>query len=199
MILSVCHLSFQNWSSVDLIEFLSTAFNDTNGIERFRSKDYATLCTACLLADYKPLNWESKMISAIEKAPISGINYHKQIDYALTLNKLGIHQNELIEHLMKSTDIQQLHKNNPKLQEVYRTYGNEDDNEKYSNWPRYLIWLISDLEKFLGPKKVLTNVAVGKDVTIPIVMKVNTYTGDFISMNSNSIKQDLTCKSYELM
>lgn len=194
-------LSFQNWTSTDLIEFVSTVFDDCNDeseqCKELRSKDYAILCTACVIANYKPHNWESKMVAAIERAPTFGIDYHKQIDYALTLNKLGIYQNELIENLMKSTEIQQLHKHNPKLHEVYRTYGNDD--EKYTNWSRYAIWLMSDLEKFLGPKKVLSNVIINKDVTVPIVMKVNIYTGEFIDMNANTIKKDLICKNHELM
>lgn len=195
-----CFFFIQKWTSPDLIEFLSNVFNDNNQDQLYgilRPKDYATLCTACEITNYKPVNWDAKMVPAIEKAPIFGIDYHKQIDYALTLNKLGIYQDELIEKLMKSTEVQKLYKHDPKLHEVYRIYGN--DNEKYSNWSRYAIWLISDLEKFLGPKKMLTNVVINKDVTVPIVMKVNTTTGEFIEMNANSVKKDLICKTHEMM
>lgn len=163
----------------------------------FRPKDYVILCTACEMTNYRPANWDTKMVPAIEKAPVAGLHYYKQIDYALTLNKLGIYQDEFIEKLMKSSEIQRVCKHNPKLHEVYRIYGNDD--EKYANWTRYAIWLIADLEKFLGPKKVLTNVVVHKDLTAPIVMKINTNTSEFIEMNANTIKKDLICKPHELM
>lgn len=195
------YCSFQNWTSTDLIEFLSTVFdnNDQSELnEILKPKDYVTMCTACERANYKPLNWETKMVAAIEKAPTFGIEYYMQIEYALTLNKLGIYQNELIENLMKSTAIERIFKNNEKLHEVYRVYGNDDD-EKLANWSRYAIWLKSDIEKFLEPKKVLTNVVINKDVTIPIVMKVNTTTGEFIDLNENSFKKDLKCKDHEMM
>lgn len=183
-----------------MIEFLSTVYdnNDQSELnEILKSKDYVTLCTACEKANYKPLNWETRMVPAIEKAPTFGIEYYMQIEYALTLNKLGIYQNELIENLMKSTAIERIFKNNEKLHEVYRIYGNDD--EKYANWSRYAIWLKSDLEKFLEPQKVLTNVVINKDVTIPIVFKINTTTGEFIDLNENSFKKDLKCKDHEMM
>lgn len=149
------------------------------------------------MANYKPHNWDTKMVPAIEKAPVFGIEYQKQIDYALTLNRLGIYQDELIERLMKSTVCQKRFKNDPKLHELYRIYGNDD--EQYSNWTRYAIWLISDLGKFLGPKKMLSNVVINKDVTVPIVMKVDGNTGEFIDMNSNSVKKNLICQDHEMM
>lgn len=149
------------------------------------------------MTNYKPINWDTKMVPAIEKAPIFGIEYEKQIDYALTLNKLGIYQNELIEKLMKSTEVQKLYKHSPKLHEVYRIYGNDD--ETYANWSRYAIWLKTDLEKFLGPKKVLTNVVINKDVTVPIVMKICTITGEFCDMNGDTVKKDLICRTNEMM
>lgn len=196
----MCLFSLQSWTSPDLIEFLSKVFNDNNDSDLhpvLRPKDYVTLCTACEMTNYRPNNWDTRMVPAIEKAPVYGIEYHKQIDYALTLNKLGIYQDELVEKLMKSTEIQKLYKHNPKLHEVYRIYGNDD--EKYANWSRYAIWLKTDLEKFLGPKKVLTNVVISKDVTVPIVMKIDITTGEFIEMNANTVKKDLVCKANEMM
>lgn len=150
------------------------------------------------MANYKPANWDTKVVAAIEKAPVFGIEYQTEIDYALTLNKLGVYQDELIEKIMKSTDIQKLYKHNPKLHELYRIYGNDDD-EKYANWSRYAIWLKTDLEKFLGPKKLLTNVAISKDVTVPFVMKVNTRSCEFMEMNTNTVKKDLKCEADEMM
>lgn len=193
-------LPFQSWTSPELIEFISSVFNDHHDLELYqviRPKDYVTLCNACEMTNYKPANWDTKMVPAIEKAPIVGIEYHKQIDYALTLHKLGIYQDQLIEKLMKSTEIQRLYKHDPKLHEVYRIYG--DDDEKFANWTRYAIWLKTDLEKFIGPKKVLTNVVVNKDVTVPFVMKINTNTGELIEMKANTVKKDLICKPHEMM
>lgn len=149
------------------------------------------------MANYKPANWDSKMVTVIEKAPIVGIEHHELINYALTLHKLGVYQNKLVEKLMKSAQIQRLYQHNPKLHELYRIYG--DDDEKFANWSRYAKWLKTDLEKFIGPKKVLTDVVVNKDVTVPFVMKIDTNTGELIGMNPNTVKQDLVCKPHEMM
>lgn len=192
-------LFFQGWTSIDLIEFMSTAFDNIGEFELcrvLRPQDYPKLCTACEMANYEPRNWYTKMVPAIERAPITGIFYKEQIDYALTLNRLGVYSGELVQLLLKSTECQRLYKNDPKLHEVYRIYGG--DEEKYANWTRYAIWLVSDLQSFLGHKKVLSNVVI-KDVTVPIVVKVNTRTGEFIKMNAISARTSLICRDDETM
>lgn len=204
---------FQSWTSPELIEKVSKVFNDHHETELHRvlgPKDYVTLCRACEMANYKPANWATKMVPAIEKAPIVGIEHHKRFNHQLTLHKLGICQEQLREQVMKKAESEILCKFDPELHKVYREcnlikkiFGCDD--EKMANWTVYAAWLKTDLERFVGPaatksyKKLLTNVVVNKDVTVPIVMKINTTTCELIEMNENTVKKDLICGPHERM
>lgn len=166
--------------------------------------DYAILCTSVAQAKYKPFNWEEKVVPAIKEAEIQKTDFYKQIDLALTLNQLGIHHEEFISHLLKSSEIQVLYKNDSRLDQVQKAYANEKNESKQQinsqlNLSTYLTWLTSDLEKFIGANKVLNNVMVSNELIVPLVMKVNTETGDFIEMTSKSVKQNLICNENELM
>lgn len=186
-----------------MIDFLSNVF-DSNKYKRLKLDDYAILCTSCAQAIYKPYNWEEKIVPAIKEAEIQKTDFYKQIDLALTLNQLGIHHEEFVDHLLKSAEIQVLYKNDSRLDQVQKVYANEKNElkQKVNNQPSlstYLTWLTSDVETFIGANKVLNNVMVSKDLTVPLVMKVNTETGDFIDMKSKSMKHNLICNENELM
>lgn len=162
-----------------------------------RPIDYVTLSKACEISQYKPVNWHRKIVPAIEKAPIGGIEDHKKIDYALTLHKLGIHHEKLIEKLRKSSRIEMWYSHKPEMKEVLRIYGIDD--EKLANWGTYAKWLKTDLEKFVGPRKLLTDVFVSKGVAIPIVMKIHINTGTVLEMNAATVEENLKCEPDEKM
>lgn len=184
-----------------MIDFLSIIF-DSEKIKNLSADDYAIFCTACEKADYKPINFESKFVPAIQKAHIQDSNIHKQIALALTLNKLGIHHKSFIDYLLKSSVIQVLYKNDNRLEEinkVYSVHGNSVQTKDHSNNNPYLVWLMSDLEKFIGMNKIRQNVTVSKELTIPLVMKVNAETGYFMDMKDERAGWNLICKNNELM
>lgn len=195
---------FQNFVSTELIDYLSKAFNSEK-YRRLKIDDYATLCTACEKANHKPANWSSKIVPAIQRAEIQNTNFYNQVDLAITMSKLGIYHAAFTENLLKSAEIQILYKNDTRLDEIHKTYiNNNDDAMKSKTTPAnglntYLSWLTLDLEKFVGTNKVLNNVPVSDNLTIPLAIKVNTKTGQFVKMQEKTIEQNLICNEDELM
>lgn len=185
-----------------MIDFLSIVF-DGEKIKKLNADDYAIYATACVKSSYKPLNFESKFVPAIQSAHIQDSNIHKQIDLALTLHKLGIRHNSFIDYLLKSSAIQVLYKNDMRLNEINKIYSGHRNTVTHavdhSNSNPYLMWLSSDLEKFIGTNKIRRNVFVSKELTIPLVMKVNTKTGYFMNMQDRRAGWNLICRKNELM
>lgn len=195
---------FQNYVSTELIDHISKVF-DSKRYKRLKIDDYAILCKACELANYKPVNWTSKIVPVLHTVSLQNSNFYKPIDLAVTLNKLGVHHADFIEHLLTSADIQILYKNDDRLDGIYKAYVNECNikpiktKKQNTETNAYMSWLYSDLETFVGKNKVLINVPVGDDLTIPLVMKMNTKTGNFIDMHANSDRKNLFCNENELM
>ena len=131
-------------------------------------------------------------------------NFFKQVDLAMTLHNLGIHHDGFIEHFFSSAQLQHWHKNNSRLAEVHKAYSFERTEEvtepkTQSNITPYMSWLTSDLEKFIGANKVLNNVTLCDELTVPLVLKVNTETGNFIDMKKSTELQNLMCDKNELL
>lgn len=195
---------FQNYISTELIDHISKVF-DSKRYRRLKIDDYANLCTACELANYKPVNWTSKIVPVLHTLPLQNSNFFKQIDLAITLIKLGVHHAGFIEHLLKSAEFQILYKNDDRLDGIHKAYVNDCNIEPIKTKKQntetnaYMSWLSSDLETFVGKNKVLINVPVSGDLTIPLLMKLNTKTGNFIDMRANSDKNNLFCNENELM
>lgn len=150
------------------------------------------------------MNWETIVVPMIKAAQLETIKLYRQVDLILAFNKLGIYHDEFIEHVLKSEEIQVIYKNDTRLDQIYEIYANHknDATLQIKNQPNsttYMTWLTSDLEKFIGVNKILNNVMLSKDLFVPLVMKVNTETGDFIEMKATSAKQNLICNKNELM
>ncbi|XP_055313003.1 uncharacterized protein LOC129574678 isoform X2 [Sitodiplosis mosellana] len=196
-----------NFASTQLIDFVSIAFNKTywNNKHVFvEVDDYGIFCTACEKANYKPTNWESNVVPAIKRAKLQESNFFKQVDLALTLHKLGIQHAAFIENFFNSAQLTHWHKNNKKLAEVHKAYSigtplEVAEPKTQKNVTPYMSWLALDLEKFIGANKVLNNVIVSDDLTVPLVLKVNTETGNFLDMKERTERQNLICNKNELM
>lgn len=111
-----------------MIDFLSTVFN-TDEHRKLEIDDYGTFCTACKKANYKPSNWDIKVVPAIKQAKLQETTLYKQIELALTLRKLGIHHDDFIKHVLNSAELKQWHKSRPELDEVYKIYSIQKNNE----------------------------------------------------------------------
>lgn len=187
-----------------MIDHLSTLFNSERHKELFLG-DYAAFCKACSVADYKPNNWEARIVRVMKHAGFQRIKRTISLDLALELNKLGIYNANLVEHIMRTEDV-----SNPiifedsRLFEVWRIYvlqseKTKEENDVETNHRNYVTWLSSELEKFIGENKILNNVTVDEGYQVSIVMKVNTESGEFIDIHDSTLPKSLNCKDNEVM
>lgn len=191
---------------MELIDFLSVVFN-TDKHKKLKIDDYRVFCTACELSDHRPSNWDSKVVPAIKSARLQDSNCFFQANLACTLHSLGIQHDEFMEYFFNSELYKNWNKNDRRLTKVHKGYLAErkeevDDEPKIQpniNSKSYMSWLTSDLEKFVGSNKVMNNVTLNKDLTVPLVLKVNTETGNFMDMKEGSRTKNLMCNKNELM
>lgn len=189
---------FQNITSTELIDFLSALFNNR---KYFNLDGFATVCVACAKAKYVPSNWKRRFVPAIEQIEYQRIDTSKQVDLAFALCELGIYHEGIMENVMESDDIRVSNKKNEdQFNEIVEHFIDDmSDKIKSKGMSTYLRWLTSDLEKFVGKNKILNNVTISDNSIVPIVMKVNTKTGNFVNMKANATNENLTSKQNELM
>lgn len=169
-----------------------------------KKDDYATFCIACEKADYKPLNWDSKVVPVMKRVDLESSNITKHVDLALALHKLEIYNDDFLEHFFHTTQLNEFNKHDPKLLKVFDVYKNRNDDVVTKPGAQnivtpYMSWLAGDFEQFIGANKVLHNVTVSNEFTVPLVMRVNTKTGTFMDMIESSEKHNLMCNKNELM
>lgn len=210
---------FQKFVSIDLIDHLSKHFDDPS-YKQFKTAEYELLFTACLLANHKPLNWTSKMVPAIKKVELNDTTHATPLELTERLIKLGIYHNQIMEHVVTSHDITS---NSPYINDKYylilraykqqnRKYESDKNENKNGNKTESkketsnhvqntsTSWLTKDLDTFIGTNKILHDVSVSDDLKIPLVMKVNTKTGNFTDMlPKDPLDQKLHCNENEVM
>lgn len=196
-------LFFQNFANRELIDFLSAVFNSEH-FKNLKVNDYATFCTACKTADYKPSNFQSKFVPAIERVCLQNLTYNKQIDLALNLDGLGIHHENFIKYLLNSAEIQFLYKDDDRLKKINEANSmcrNDEATQTEDNTSlnEYQTWLMTDLEQMNGIKKVVQNVTVNKQLTIPLVMKVDFKRGEFLDIKDKRVEEILFCNENQSM
>lgn len=151
----------------------------------FNINDHIIYCTACEIANHKPSNWWSKIVPA---------EIQNRIDH----DKLLFHQLRALKEINDLNDLKRKsHHIGPKeLSTNAQKEGMTQNKDKIS---KCSTWLLSDLENFIGVNKMLYNINFTKGFTIPYLMKINTETGDFISMNKRPVELNLICNDNELM
>lgn len=197
--------------SIELIDHLSKHFDDTS-YKQFKTAEYELLFTACLLANHKPSNWTSKMVPAIKNVELNDTTHATSLEMAERLIKLGIYHNQIMEHVVTSHDITS---NSPSINDKYylilRAYKQQnrkyksDKNENKKETSNHVqnttaSWLTKDLDTFIGTNKVLHDVSLSEDVKIPLVLKVNVKTGNFIDMlPKDPMEKNLHCNENEVI
>lgn len=206
-----------------MITYLSIIFNskdDNNNV-----KECATFCTACDLADYKPVDWKSKIVPVLksikfhegEKFPV-----FEQFHLATTINRLGFCNFELLKNVLRSEINKCYYKDDPRLIELQTVFEAEQAKRKGTcneKTDGELIneaslettfeddeltmelesWMITDLKRIVGADCVATNIQIDDDVTIPMVIKINRKTGNFVKMQPKTSIEELKCSDSELL
>ncbi|XP_031621107.1 uncharacterized protein LOC116339397 [Contarinia nasturtii] len=164
--------------NVELIDYISHMFNTKKHENMFTEIDYVCLVETCNRANYTPSNWKSKIVPAIERSSINP-KLTGPSEFAVALKKLGINHKEYSKYSELFKDIERKHRSSGKC------------------IPSSEIAL--DLRSFIGANKILYDVTVADDLTVQILMKANTKTGDFLDMNKGTPKENLFCNENEMI
>lgn len=196
-------LSLQNLKSTDLIDHLSSFFDSDDSKSCLQINDYLSLCIACSQANYKPSNWDSKILPAIKTFGfhryLLDVEKFDWIRFAVILNSLGFNDIMLIKSITETRfteSIDSYHKSDmKKLQDILaRENSSSGSSEmcRHSSPTNEMKSLLKqDLENMIGAKRLWTDLNVNARLTIPFVLKMNLRSGDFLPITDKPTKQSV--------
>lgn len=195
----------QDFTSHELIECLSQFFDEN--IQHFTEVDYIIFCKACANANYKPANWESKILPVLKTFKfdiyLSRLNDFNWAEFVFDLNKLGYCDTRLIQKILSSKYLQSLNwytqNNVEKLKEILNRHDTttndfceESDIESLDESDDEITTakvelgdespLFRDLTNMFGANKIWSNVRIERKLMIPYVLKMDLQTGEFLSI-----------------
>lgn len=185
---------FQNLVSIDLIDCLSTVFNNNSHKDLF-IEQHKALCVACTKANHKPSNFLTKIAPVLKEMKFHSSDFEGELNFAITLYKLGIYNEKLVKYVLNSPSAP----GDEGLDILFKIlYGTKqmDEHTREMNMDNF----IGDIEDCIGRNKILKNVPISGNTTVSFVLKFNTEMNDFVEMKrTSSLQENLRCRENELM
>lgn len=175
--------------SPQILDFTSKSFLQKK--YWFGAKDYFNFLQLCMMIDYTPPHFKSRIVPIIENTYID-FQYFDQdpIQVAFVFHKLGIKHKFLAKYADEVRRMELEEQSNKRSKSI-------ESKEKVLKSTD--VEFGAELETFIGANKLLYDIRVDDDLTVPFMFKVNTKTGEFLDMQSKSLKKNLTCAENELL
>lgn len=194
--------------NVDLIEHLSTFFEEKDDKRELTVNAYIIICNAAAKADYKPKNWDSTIIKALKtfrfRYYLTTFGSFDWAQFALNLDKLGYCDIHLIRNILRSKYIQKQKNYDPtkldKLKEIIEREDvsssdssedsdiestSSDDADAVDELPLY-----DDLKSMFGVNKIWPNFQIDNRLTVPYILKIDLRSGDFLSFTEAPVRRN---------